>query len=188
MQAGLWSADEFYLQLPEICGNIKVKDGQGGGFIVARLSDSIEEFIKAVIAATERGEAEIQRNELASRFNCVPSQINYVIATRFSRDKGYIVESRRGGGGCIRICRVTAEDGVGAYIMGILESMGESVSQHGAGLIIGSLFEKRVITEREAKVMLSAVNDKTFRLVRPQDRDLMRAEILKGMLMTVVRM
>ncbi len=154
---------------------------------MARLSDSIEEFIKDIISEAERGEAEIQRNELATRFNCVPSQINYVIATRFSRDKGYIVESRRGGGGCIRICKIHVDNGSGVYIMEIIKNMGEMVSQHAAGLIIGGLFEKDIITKREAQLMLSAINDKTLQQVSPRDRDRMRAEILRGMLMTAAR-
>lgn len=153
---------------------------------MARLSDSIEEFIKGLISDTEEGEVLIQRNELANRFNCVPSQINYVISTRFSRDKGYFVESRRGGGGCIKICRISFIGESDEYVMGILTSLGEAVSQHGAGLVLQSLFEKNIISEREAKLALSAVNDRTLALINPGDRDRMRAELLKGMLMSVV--
>lgn len=170
-----------------VCFKGQRKSVAAGGQRMARLSDSIEEFIKDLVLNAESGEAEIQRNELANRFHCVPSQINYVIATRFSRDKGYLVESRRGGGGCIKICRIEVIDGTDAYVMSILEYMGTSVSQHGAGLIVGSLFEKEILSEREANLMLAAVNDRTLAHVKPQDRDRMRAELLRGMLMALVR-
>lgn len=154
---------------------------------MARLSDTIEAFIKDLVLKAETGEAEIQRNELASRFHCVPSQINYVIATRFSRDKGYLVESRRGGGGCIKICRIEAIGDRDEYVMGILEYMENSVSQHEAGLITESLFENGILSKREAGLVLAAVNDRTLFHVKPQDRDRMRAELLRGMLMALVR-
>ena len=73
------------------------------------ISDTIAEFINELLR--DESSTEVQRAELASRFNCVPSQINYVISTRFSPERGYIVESRRGGGGYIRIIRVMPEPG-----------------------------------------------------------------------------
>ena len=85
---------------------------------MARLSDIIESFLKGLIIE-EEGAVEIQRNELANRFNCVPSQINYVISTRFTAEKGYYVESRRGGGGCISIKRLNI-DSAGDYLMHII--------------------------------------------------------------------
>ena len=73
-----------------------------------RLSDAIEQFIKTMLTQ-EAPEVELKRNELAEYFNCAPSQINYVLATRFTPDHGYIIESRRGGGGYIRIFRMAQD-------------------------------------------------------------------------------
>lgn len=76
-----------------------------------RLSNIIEEFIKELLEETEDGIVEIQRNELADYFDCAPSQINYVLTTRFTPYMGYYVESRRGGGGYIKIVKVGIEIG-----------------------------------------------------------------------------
>jgi len=101
---------------------------------MARLSDIIESFIKEMINDMD-GSIEIQRNELANRFNCVPSQINYVISTRFSTDKGYYVESRRGGGGYISIKRLNTSS-TGEYLMHIITSIGDKLSQHACEVFI----------------------------------------------------
>lgn len=76
-----------------------------------RLSDTIESFIKQMLGASEENGVELKRNELAEYFGCAPSQINYVLATRFTPDHGYVVESHRGGGGCIRIVHVERDQG-----------------------------------------------------------------------------
>ena len=75
------------------------------GDIMAKISNSIEDFLLAMLKEAE-GSLEIQRSLLAERFDCAPSQINYVLTTRFTPYKGYYVESRRGGGGFIRITKV----------------------------------------------------------------------------------
>ena len=147
---------------------------------MARLSDIIESFIKQILKDTE-GVAEIQRNELANHFNCVPSQINYVISTRFTHDRGYYVESRRGGGGFIRISRVNVS-GSGSYLMHIVSSLGSNISQQDAEAFINNFVDYEIITLREANIMKSAVSDKAlFKIIQP-DRDYVRADILKNAL------
>ena len=106
---------------------------------MARMSDIIEEFIKQLINETD-GVIEIQRNELANYFKCVPSQINYVIDTRFTTERGYYVESRRGGGGYIKIKRVNV-DRPGNYLMHIVSSMGDSISQQSAEVFINNFVD-----------------------------------------------
>ncbi|WDC85503.1 CtsR family transcriptional regulator [Caloramator sp. mosi_1] len=98
---------------------------------MARLSDIIEDFIKQMLETSEQNVLEIQRNELANIFNCAPSQINYVLTTRFTIDKGYYIESRRGGGGCIRITRVELDKN--QYIKRVIkENIMDSLTQSDA--------------------------------------------------------
>ena len=151
---------------------------------MARLSDVIEAFIKRMIDDMD-GVIEIQRNELASQFNCVPSQINYVIDTRFTSDRGYYVESRRGGGGHIRIKRAHINR-PGNYLMHIIASMGDSISQQSAEIFINNFADYNVISEREKLLFKAAVSDKTLGQVPLSARDAVRAGILKNMLMSLL--
>lgn len=150
---------------------------------MARLSDLIESFLKAMINDTS-GSVEIQRNELANRFNCVPSQINYVISTRFTTDKGYYVESRRGGGGYISIKRLNVHS-AGDYLMHIITSIGDKISQHTCEVFINNFVDYNIIDSREAMLMKAATSDKVLMPVDPDKRDDLRAMILKNMLMSL---
>lgn len=148
------------------------------------LSDIIETFIKQMIADTD-GTVEIQRNELANQFNCVPSQINYVISTRFTTDRGYYVESRRGGGGHVRIRRINVTR-PGNYLMHIVSSMGTSISQQSAEVFINNFVDYKVISEREGNIMKAAISDKVIGSVPTSERDVMRAALLKNMIMSLL--
>jgi Firmicute transcriptional repressor of class III stress genes (CtsR). len=147
---------------------------------MARLSDVIEGFLKSMINEMD-GYIEIQRNELASRFNCVPSQINYVLSTRFTNEKGYYVESRRGGGGYITIRRLNTNS-AGDYIMHIITSIGDRITQHSCEIFINNFVDYDVIDNREAMLMKAATSDKALADVAPNKRDDVRAAILKNML------
>ncbi|NLB77803.1 MAG: CtsR family transcriptional regulator, partial [Clostridiaceae bacterium] len=149
----------------------------------ARLSDIIESFLKGLIIE-EEGAVEIQRNELANRFNCVPSQINYVISTRFTAEKGYYVESRRGGGGCISIKRLNI-DSAGDYLMHIISSIGDRISQLTSEVFINNFVDYNIIEFREAVIMKAATSDKVLTDVPIVKRDYTRAAILKNMLMSM---
>ncbi len=151
---------------------------------MARLSDLIEAFIKQMINDMD-GTVEIQRNELANMFNCVPSQINYVLETRFTSERGYYVESRRGGGGHIRIRRInfTPED---SYLMHSIASIGDRISQQTAEIFITNFIDYNAISEREGLLLKAAVNDKTLSAVAPDVRDRVRASLLKNMLMSLL--
>lgn len=151
---------------------------------MARLSDIIESFIKEMMEDMD-GSVEIQRNELASRFNCVPSQINYVISTRFSTDKGYYVESRRGGGGYISIKRLNTGS-ASEYLMHIITSIGDKLSQHTCEIFIQNFVDYNIIDEQGAGLMKAATSDKALAAVSPDIRDEIRMTILKNMLMSLV--
>ena len=147
------------------------------------ISDIIAEFIDEVLGEMG-GTAELQRAELASRFNCVPSQINYVIATRFSPEHGYIVESRRGGGGYIRISRVAMESQ--RLIMHTVNAIGYKIDTSTAAALIANLRQGCAINESEARLIISAINSSALRPANLQDRDALRASILKQMLVNIL--
>ena len=130
-----------------------------------RLSDSIESFIKELLN-DEQPEVELKRNELAAYFNCAPSQINYVLTTRFSPARGYVTESRRGGGGCIRIVRVV-QDKSSLLLYLINEGIGERLTENEAGQLILRLEEERQITAEEAGIMRAALSSQTLGLPIP---------------------
>jgi transcriptional regulator of stress and heat shock response len=165
---------------------IKVKYSQsqieGGGF-VKNISDIIENYLKQVMKMSESEVVEIKRNEIADKFQCVPSQINYVINTRFTIEKGYVVESKRGGGGYIRIIKVHSYDH--AHLIDQLLSLIESrIPQNNAEDVIYRLVEEDVITNREARIMLSVIDRSVIYIDLPH-RDELRARMLKAMLQTL---
>lgn len=135
------------------------------------MSDKIEAFILELMKQEEDEWLKIQRNELAQVFGCVPSQINYVISTRFNSDRGYDVESKRGGGGCVRIRRTP--QGITVYV-------GEAIGEEEADRIISQLYSAKRIGAAEYKIMEAAVSNTA--LASAFERDKVRAEILKSML------
>ncbi|TKC14242.1 CtsR family transcriptional regulator [Robertmurraya kyonggiensis] len=147
------------------------------------ISDVIEQYLKQVLEMSEKEIVEIKRSEIADRFQCVPSQINYVINTRFTIEKGYIVESKRGGGGYIRIMRVQAYDYVD-LIDQLISLIENRISQNSAENVIYRLVEEEIISKREAKIMLSVMDRSVLYIDLPY-RDELRARILKAMLTTL---
>ena len=149
-----------------------------------RLSDSIEHFIKELLNE-EATEVELKRNELAEYFGCAPSQINYVLATRFSPDHGYLTESRRGGGGYIRIVRVV-QTGSQRLMYLVNDRIGESLGEEECLRLISQLKEQRIVTADEASLMASAVSTRALSVPVPDAlKDAMRAKMMKSMLMTI---
>lgn len=148
-----------------------------------RLCDIIEAFIKQMINDAN-GVIEIQRNELASQFKCVPSQINYVIDTRFTTDRGYVVESRRGGGGYIKINRMNVTQSI--YLMHIVASLGESLTQQSAEAFINNFMDYDAISEREAMILKAGISDKVLSQVPGPQRDRLRTTLLKNMLASLL--
>jgi transcriptional regulator CtsR len=140
------------------------------------ISDLIAQFIDETLKESE-GVAELRRNILAERFNCVPSQINYVIETRFTPEHGFLVESRRGGGGYIRITRVKLDRA--NLLMHVINAIGERIDVNSARAFLQSLADANLLSAREGRIILSALSDKTLRSVSAAERDALRAEILK---------
>ena len=146
-----------------------------------RISDIIEEFIKDLF--DEGNEAiEIQRNELAEQFNCVPSQINYVISTRFKPSQGYYVESRRGGGGHITIRKVN--NSKTDYMMHIINNIGKELTSNDVDILISDFLSYNIINSKEAKLLKVATSDNVLKLSK-EIKDEVRARIFKNMLLNL---
>jgi len=130
------------------------------------------------------GMTEIQRNVLAQTLGCVPSQINYVIASRFTPEHGYIVESRRGGGGYIRISRIKL--GGSALLMHAVNSIGSAIDERSCRAHILNLHDSNALQPQAARLMLAATADGALREVPPASRDAVRAAVFKNMLLCAV--
>ena len=148
------------------------------------ISDLIASFLQDCLDESGDGVLEIQRGELAQRFNCVPSQINYVMSTRFSPERGYIVESRRGGNGYIRITRVQVDRET--LLMHVINSLGEQVDLPSARAILSNLTQSGALEEDLSRTLLAAIGDKSLNAVPRQLRDQVRADILKNVLILQV--
>lgn len=146
------------------------------------MSDMIEEYLKSAIS--EDGRIEIQRNELANLFDCVPSQINYVINTRFTIQHGYAVESKRGGGGYIRIIKVQVKNNT-EMVDRMCQLVGDRVSEKEAQIIIQTLYENKFMTRREAQIMLAGIDENNFSGNQIIDKKI-RANILLSMISLLI--
>lgn len=150
---------------------------------MARISDTIENFIKELLDEKIERQILIQRNELADKFSCAPSQINYVLTTRFTYEKGYIIESKRGGGGCIVIKKITYDDKDERLNL-INNSVGDSITYGNALSILEHLKETQTINEKEIEIIKISINDRT--LVSVDDKNKVRADILRGVLAVIL--
>lgn len=148
---------------------------------MANLTDHIEAYLKEQLR--NQRSIELRRVDLAERFGCAPSQINYVLATRFTPARGYLVESRRGGGGYIRIVRLRL--GPEELRSLLLERLSDSLSQDEAVDVIRGLLENGLITRREAAIMEAAVSREAIRLGLPL-RDIVRAGLVKAMVLAAL--
>lgn len=147
------------------------------------ISDIIESYLKNVLKLSEKDLVEIKRSEIADKFQCVPSQINYVINTRFTIERGYIVESKRGGGGYIRIMKVQSHD-LAHLIDQLLSLIHNHISQSSGEDVIYRLVQEEVVTTREAKIMLSVIDRSVLYIELPY-RDELRARMLRAMLKSI---
>lgn len=145
------------------------------------LADSIAKMIEEMLDESH-GILELQRNEMASRLGCVPSQISYVISSRFTPERGYVIESRRGGGGCIRITR--KQMGRNEYLMHFFCAIGDSIEENEAAAYLKNLFGTGLLQEREYRLARAALSGAALAGLPPAERNPTRAQIFKQMLMT----
>lgn len=139
------------------------------------ISDVIEDYLKNILL--ENQEIEIRRSDVANQFDVVPSQINYVIKTRFTIQNGYLVESKRGGGGYIRIEKVKLLDNI-AILDSLIDVIGDFIDERSAQSIIQSLYEDEVLSKREAQLILISISKRSLLLGDSDLEDHIRANIL----------
>lgn len=147
------------------------------------ITDMIAGFIQEALDDAG-GVLEMQRGDLAQRFGCVPSQINYVMSTRFSPEHGYIVESRRGGGGYIRITRVHVDRQT--LMMHVINSIGSEIDPASARAILSNLVQSEAIPAQTGKLLASLLADTALRFVPKDQRSVLRADLLKQALIHLV--
>ncbi len=147
------------------------------------LSEKIARLIEGMLEE-QGGTLEIGRNELALKMGCVPSQINYVITSRFTPQRGYIVESRRGGGGYVRITKVRFDRN--SYLMHFYHAVGDELDSASAKVFALQLAADGILSPKEATVLTAAVSDDALLLIRREDRDTVRARIFKTVLLKLI--
>ncbi|MPM15898.1 Transcriptional regulator CtsR [bioreactor metagenome] len=144
------------------------------------ISDLIASFLQESLNEADGGVLEVQRSDLAQRFNCVPSQINYVMSTRFSPEHGYIVESRRGGNGYIRITRVRMDRQT--LLMHVINSVGNRLDFPSARAILSNLVSSGALEDSVGETLLTCMDDRALEAVPRELRDSVRADLMKQVL------
>ena len=147
------------------------------------LSKEITKMILDMLS--DSGTTEIKRNDLAEQLGCVPSQIKYVLASRFTPEQGYIVESRRGGGGYIKITRATCTPET--LMMHLINSIGDSMDEKTCRANIQNLYARGILPQQTAQVMSAAISDKAYREIPQELRNTVRASVFKQMLITTMQ-
>ena len=148
------------------------------------ISDSIARIIEQMLEEGG-GSAEVRRSDLAARLGCVPSQVTYVISSRFTPERGYITESRRGGGGYIRIARVTMDKN--EYLMHFFHAIGDSLDEREAVALLRNLRDNGIIDDKCAAVMAAAMAERALVRVEPRGRSMVRADIMRHILLGLLR-
>ena len=148
------------------------------------ISDSIAKIIEEMLEEGG-GSAEVRRSDLAARLGCVPSQVTYVITSRFTPERGYITESRRGGGGYIRINRVTMNKS--EYLMHFFHAVGDSLDERDGLALLRNLRDNGIIDDMTAQVMAAAMSERALARVEPRGRSAVRADIMRHILLGLLK-
>ncbi len=147
------------------------------------LTDEIAKMIESMLEAGG-GTLDLQRNEMAGRLGCVPSQISYVITSRFTPERGYLIESRRGGGGHIRIIRKQMDRN--EYLMHFFHAVGDAISESEAKAYLQNLADNGFVTKRECGIIRNALSESALQNVTPAGRETVRAQIFRHILLSLV--
>jgi len=147
------------------------------------LSDHIARLIEEMLEEGN-GQVEVKRNDLAAKLGCVPSQISYVITSRFTPERGYTIESRRGGGGYIRIVRIPMTRS--GYLMHFFQAIGQSLEENEAKAYLGNLTDAGILSAREAGIAMAAMSRPALEKVPPESKGEVRADILRHILMLLM--
>lgn len=150
---------------------------------MAGLTSDIEEFLKAMLSQSTDGMLEIGRNDLAIKFDCAPSQINYVLSTRFTPHNGYLIESKRGGNGFIKIITIVEEDN---YLSYLVKNLSEQMTEANADSLFKDLYNREYLNEDEFLLAKYATSDKALAKIRSDMRNFLRSDIIKNMILSIL--
>lgn len=150
---------------------------------MAGLTSDIEEFLKAMLSQSTDGMLEIGRNDLAIKFDCAPSQINYVLSTRFTPHNGYLIESKRGGNGFIKIITIVEEDN---YLSYLVKNLNEQMTEANADSLFKDLYNREYLNEDEFLLAKYATSDKALAKIRSDIRNFLRSDIIKNMILSIL--
>ena len=148
------------------------------------LADTIAKIIEEMLDDAG-GALELQRNEMATRLGCVPSQISYVITSRFTPEKGYIIESRRGGGGCIKIVRKQMQSD--EYLMHFFYAIGNSISEREVLAYLNNLIGNELISKKSYDIIAAATSNSALSNLAPEARDIVRAQIFRHTILALMK-
>ena len=148
------------------------------------LTDSIAKLIEEMLDEAG-GSLELRRNDMAARLGCVPSQISYVITSRFTPERGYIIESRRGGGGCIRIIKKQMQRD--EYLMHFFYAIGDSIDERSAAAYLANLSDNGLISHREKNMIAAALSGSALSEIPPEFRNNIRAQIFRHIILSIMR-
>lgn len=150
---------------------------------MAGLTSDIERFLKAMLEESTDGMLEIGRNDLAMQFDCAPSQINYVLSTRFTPHNGYLIESKRGGNGFIKIITIVEEDN---YLSYLIKNLNKQMTETNADSLFKDLYNREYFTKDEFLMAKYATSDKALAAIECKDRSSVRSDIIKHILLSVL--
>ena len=148
------------------------------------LSDMVADMIVQMLQNAD-GEIEIQRRALADKFGCVPSQINYVIASRFTPERGYIIQSKRGGGGYVRIIKKQMQKD--KYLMHFLYAIGDNIEEKDAVAFCQNLVGNNILSNREMQIICAALSEQTLGDIPPENRAHIRAKIFVHIILSLMQ-
>lgn len=148
------------------------------------LTDTIAKLIEEMLNDAG-GSLELQRNEMANRLGCVPSQISYVITSRFTPEKGYIIESRKGGGGCIRIIKKQMQHN--EYLMHFFYAIGDAISEREALAYLNNLYGNELINQKNYEIIAAATSNSALADLSAVARDIVRATIFKHTILALMK-
>lgn len=150
---------------------------------MAGLTSDIEEFLKAMLSQSTDGMLEIGRNDLAIKFDCAPSQINYVLSTRFTPHNGYLIESKRGGNGFIKIITIVEKDN---YLSYLVKNLNEQMTEANADSLFKDLYNREYLNEDEFLLAKYATSDKALAKITSDMRNFLRSDIIKNMILSIL--
>ncbi len=144
------------------------------------ISDMVEKYILNIVKNSKEGIIHIQRTNLSEKFSCVPSQINYVIKTRFTIERGFLVESKRGEGGFLKIIKIPVIQ-TKIYLDRINEGTANYIGSEQTKNFLNRLVEEKILNEREKNLIWQLLKDESLPCNK-EEKGYQRGKMLKNLI------